>query len=516
MGPPGHDGADGNDGAVGAPGAPGLAGPTGATGPTGPTGATGATGQMGPPGNDGADGNDGAVGAPGAIGLTGPTGPTGPTGARGQMGPPGNDGAEGPEGPQGPSGAVGGWPAVLRANRTTGLTNPRIDTGQHLQVGNGTPTATGQIASADTLDIASDSDVRLIATAEAICNGVAGASFTSCTAPVGGIGTGDVLVAARGGVLIQAGSDTPGVSATTGDVDVVGSNIIRFVPGVSVNIEGAAPFFSMFEAAASTPSMITGQSLYWTRNDALQSPMFTDDGNVDHDLLAGRLIAITAYTAGTGATHNFNARTTFVLVDLQGGGAGGYGCAAAAASQCIACSGGGAGAFQIARYTLSSPGGSGTYTVGAGGAAGGAASPSDPGDGGDTTFTIGADVATAGGASAASATAMASGTAAIASAQLSFGGFPSVTGGWTSIRACDGHPGQIGIRLQGLSGIGGAGGAAGSGSTGGGPRATAGTGLNPPTGSTGAGGGGALTLSAVARAGGVGRGGYIIVYEYEF
>jgi hypothetical protein len=350
--------------------------------------------------------------------------------------------------------------------------------------------------------------------------GVSGAALESGLV-AGNIGIGDVVLNASSGIGVRAGSGQIAVaSVASGEYDVAVDGIIRFVPGVSFNLEGPAPFLSMFEVAASTPSMIAGQGLFWIRDDAAQSPMFTDDTNVDHDLLSGRIVAITHYTSGAAAAHAFNARTTLIVVECQGGGSGGYGCPAATAGNLIAASGGAGGGYVKAVHVFASPGpANATYTVGAGGAGGAGASPSDPGDGGDTTFALsgGVNVITAGGGTATSQAPMANGATVTAStAQQSGGGVATTGGSWAYRVNIDGHGGGFGVRYSGTVGLSGRGGASGSGSMGGRERSTGGGGLGPLGTPLGVGGGGGISVGGTARAGAPGTGGWITVWEYEF
>lgn len=131
----------------------------------------------------------------------------------------------------------------------------------------------------------------------------------------------------------------------------------------AVQIEGTSPFLVFDEVASSSATVSAGHGMFWVRNDAPSVPMFTDDTNVDHEILLGKLIARTVLTSGTGATFNHaTGAKTCIIKGVGGGGAGGG--AAAAAGSGGAC--GGSATYGERRFTIAAS--TSTYTVGAAGA----------------------------------------------------------------------------------------------------------------------------------------------------
>lgn len=170
----------------------------GATGPTGLVGATGATGATGP---------QGEPGEAAAQGATGPTGPTGPTGA---TGPAGADSmVAGPTGPEGPTGADSTVPGPTGATGPVGATGPtgpesvayaintQASTSYTLQLSDAGRFITFGSLSATTLTVPANATVAF-----AVGTRIAFAQ----------IGTGQVTVAASGGVTVNA---DPGLKIAT-------------------------------------------------------------------------------------------------------------------------------------------------------------------------------------------------------------------------------------------------------------------------------------------------------------
>jgi Protein of unknown function (DUF2793) len=187
-----------------------------------------------------------------------------------------------------------------------------------------------------------------------------------------------------------------------------------------------------------------------------------------------------------------------LLVEVIGGGGGGGGVTGVAAA--VGAGGGGGGGGSARELLDVSATASVVVTVGAGGIAG-ALTGGVGGTGGTTLF--GALCSATGGAGGA-------GMVAAATLLIANGGAPgSGTGGTTNAQ---GSAGGIGLRLSGTIGVAGSGGCS---VLGGGPLgvAVAGNGANGVT--PGSGGGGAFSNAAVARTGGVGANGYIIVWEFE-
>jgi len=218
---------------------------------------------------------------------------------------------------------------------------------------------------------------------------------------------------------------------------------------------------------------------------------------------AGRLIATTVYTSGSG-THTYDARCRRALVRMKGGGGGGGG--AGTADGNIG-SGGGEGGLE--ELDITSVPTSSAYAVGAAGTAG-AATP-DPGTaggtGGDTTFHDGSVTRTASGG--------VGGAVGGTMAEPGNGGAVDSIGGTVSY-SCRGAPGEHGFydttngTAHGGTGGGTGGGKGGFGGTQG---TTSEAGVAAGTNSGGGGGGGSRPASP-AVAGGAGAAGYIIVEEY--
>lgn len=202
---------------------------------------------------------------------------------------------------------------------------------------------------------------------------------------------------------------------------------------------------------------------------------------------AGRLLAVTAFTAS--GTWTANVSTASAIIEVVGGGGGGAGSSVATNSG----AGGGGGGYS--RLYTSSQGASQTVTIGAGGTAGTNA-PGNGGTGGTSSF--GALVSATGGAGG------------NASGATSFGQGGAGGVGSSGTFNSTGGPGIAGVYITGLSSTSGAG---GNSVLGGGAigvtSATAGnTGGNYGGGGSGAGGVG-------ANVGGAGAGGIVIVYEYS-
>ncbi len=221
-------------------------------------------------------------------------------------------------------------------------------------------------------------------------------------------------------------------------------------------------------------------------------------GDASWATVPGRLLAFTVYVTGSG-NHTWNTNTTAALIRVVGGGGGGGGVSGGAA-QSAAAGGGGAGAC-VEKYTTGLTGGAtAAYAVGAGGA-GGTAGANNGSNGTDSTFTLAVALTAGGGVGG---TAMAAGTALGIAAGGSGG---TASNGDINISGGDGGPGFRVSASGGLSGYG------GGSFTGGGPRGIANAAGNAGA-AYGAGGGGAATVGNTDRAGGDGKVGCIMVWEF--
>lgn len=229
-------------------------------------------------------------------------------------------------------------------------------------------------------------------------------------------------------------------------------------------------------------------------------------------LTSGRLIATRIITATGAGTYTPTSGTSVVEIELVGGGGGGGGSAAPGSGNIAAARGGGGGAICIKRLSANFAGAS--YSVGAKGG-GGAAGNNAGSAGGSTTFTDTAGsptVYTAGGGAGGS------GGGAVST-------FPSLGGGMaaggSSTNGDINVPGWPSAHVffalsatQALSGAGannryGAGGGSVSGFS------NASTAGNNASGKGAGGSGACCTGTGVAKAGGDGADGMIIIREYS-
>lgn len=217
---------------------------------------------------------------------------------------------------------------------------------------------------------------------------------------------------------------------------------------------------------------------------------------------AGRLIAATALS-GSG-THNFNASTARIVVELKGGGGGGAGAGTAADK---GAAGGGEGALIVVHRT--SPGSSMSFSVGGGGSAGGT-TPTAGGSGSSSSVTISGSTYTAGGGGG-GAQAQGTGGNGMGGAGGSASG--ATTGRLKAIRGAPGGCTPIINADAATAFLSGAGGGQGGGLA----RLHDGTEGAGQAGAAGSGGGGSggFNSGTGAVSGGAGGSGYIVVYEYS-
>lgn len=226
----------------------------------------------------------------------------------------------------------------------------------------------------------------------------------------------------------------------------------------------------------------------------------------------GGLLGIQIFTSGTAQTYTPTSGTNNIVIELIGGGAGGGGTAATSGTQAAAGGGGGAGGY-LRKLVTGMSGLTGTYTVGAA-ANGGSAGNNNGTAGNNTTFQINSITYTAQGGSAGGGSPASAGTGSLG------------TGG------AGGSPTTGDLNVSG--GIGGTGAVINSGgiviavNAAGGVSPLYSTQSTPVTFNVGAstagsdgglyGGGGAGAYSQgtqTAKAGGNGRPGLIIVWEYS-
>jgi hypothetical protein len=214
----------------------------------------------------------------------------------------------------------------------------------------------------------------------------------------------------------------------------------------------------------------------------------------------GGLRSFQIFKTGTGATYTKPANVTSILVQMVAGGGAGGGAASGVSG---AAAGGGGGGGGFVQKFIASAASTYTYTVGAGGTAGTAGN--NPGNaGGNTTFSGLTDAAVGG----SGGNGMASTSTAIANVALGgLGGDVNPT----DTLAISGGAGQTGIVTLGV-GASGSGGYSqfGSASL---PRAVSAAGVIGV--GFGSGGSGGFTLTATDRAGGVGAGGLIVIWEFS-
>jgi hypothetical protein len=219
----------------------------------------------------------------------------------------------------------------------------------------------------------------------------------------------------------------------------------------------------------------------------------------------GSLLSVTYHTSST--THNFNSRTRFALVEVQGGGAG----AGTVGNTSGAATSGGGGAGGYTRKFFSTAGiSSGTVVVGAGGAS--------ATNGGDSSWSDGTNTLTGSGGTASTSV---TGTTTFQFAPGGAGG--GASGGDVNINGAYGLAGaSAGPALEGAGNASVASGAGGNSQlgNGGGGRTfslsaapISATGLNG-TGRGSGGGGGAVSLSGGGVSGGAGTSGTVIVWEF--
>lgn len=290
------------------------------------------------------------------------------------------------------------------------------------------------------------------------------------------------------GLLTQTAADTftgRTITGTSNQISVSNGN------GVSGNPTLSVPANAQLSVAKLTN--LTTNGIVLTSGS---------DGTLSAVASSYLFFAKTTLISGTAATYTTPSGVRAIFVQLVGGGGGGGG-VDGVGSQAAFSPGGNGGGY--AEKFITSPSATYTYTIGDGGA-GGAAGANAGSTGGTTSFTDGGATNMTGPGGNGGGT-MASGTAVAiqqpnTSLVIGTGGTINLNGGF----------GSYGIRLSATMGAGGAGGASILGIIDSrGPLAAAGTNAA----NFGVGGGGAGTIDATDRAGGLGGQGIIYVWEYK-
>lgn len=131
-------------------------------------------------------------------------------------------------------------------------------------------------------------------------------------ATLSAISTGTTSLAA--GTLFQASAGSGMQLSTSGGA-------IQIQPTTLLDVSGSGPFVRVSESSASTPSVGAGNGMYWVKNDAPSNPMFTDDTEVDRQLVAASTVAVgdTIVTDGTTwktwSDVHFTAATTTIVTN---------------------------------------------------------------------------------------------------------------------------------------------------------------------------------------------------------
>ena len=295
------------------------------------------------------------------------------------------------------------------------------------------------------------------------------------------------------------GSFTPNITALT-------NGMTLYVRAANANAT-ATPTFTPNSGAVAAATIVKGNNLALVAGDIAGAGHWCEfqyDSTLTKWVLlnpsagilgnAGRLINVQVFAAAGTSTYTPTVGTNSVVVEVQGGGASGGGAAATGATQSSAGTPGTSGSYGKGRFTSAFAGV--TVTVGAGGVAGAAGASGN--NGGSSSF--GALLTAPGGNL---------GTFGVASTPP-FAGFvvaaPAVATGGTIINV-QGSQGVIALVLTASTASNSQGGSSvfGPGLTGNGVAA-----VSPGTGGPGA----ANTQSLAAAAGGAGKSGIVVVWEY--
>lgn len=300
----------------------------------------------------------------------------------------------------------------------------------------------------------------------------------------------------------------PGVTVDAhGRITAIQDNAINLsIAAVSGLGSGVATFLgtptSANLAAALTDETGTGANVFAT-SPTLVTPLLGTpaSGNATNMSHTGKVVAITSLTTGTGATFTPNAATTAMWVRIRGAGGGGGG---AAQSPVMAAAGGGGGSGGYSEKFYTSVAASYLYSIATGGAGGLAGNNNGTAGSGATTFDNSGSIITVNQGSGGTGCAAGNVVAGVAGGN----GAGVSTGGDVN---AGGAPGGFSFIVSGLIAFSGVGGSCLEGG-GGLSRSTeaagaAGTGI-------GSGGSGACCLGTTARAGGAGKDGKILIWEF--
>ena len=215
---------------------------------------------------------------------------------------------------------------------------------------------------------------------------------------------------------------------------------------------------------------------------------------------------VTVLLKGTAATFTTNTSTRYLQIRLVGGGGGGGGVTGAATPAGAMGAGGGSGGY-CEKWVTATGALALTYTVGVNGTGGSTAGGNgNPG----TASTIAVSGTTYTGQGGSGGLGMTTGTSVI----INIGGVGGAVSTNCDINAA-GANGLFAWRTAGATGLSGSGGESQWGRSGLGRTHTGGAGTGNDAIGYGAGGGGALTISAVNRPGGGGAPGLIVIEEYS-
>lgn len=289
-------------------------------------------------------------------------------------------------------------------------------------------------------------------------------------------GTNASLTASDGGIFYStatAGAILPG-TATAGQIPRSGAN--------------SAPSWSTatYPATAGTSgNVLTSDGTNW-----ISSPASGGSG----------INTVNVQVFKTSGTYTPTSGMKYCIVEMQAGGGGGGGSASTTSSQLAYGGGGGGGEYAREIYDAASIGAGNSVTIGAGGA-GGTAGANNGSVGGTTTFK---SISLAGGSGGGGGTAsgVLGGAAGGAGGTTGAGALFKVRGGW-------GERSQFSFGTITLPGSGGT----SYFSEGNVALVTSGNGT-AGTGFGGGGGGGSSFTSSVARSGGAGSAGIVIITEY--
>ena len=167
------------------------------------------------------------------------------------------------------------WAQILTNSNNSGAFNPHIDSPQYLGYGNEA-----------TIAGFASGDIR----ASANWSFVGAGSFNVVSSGASINSSGVVQITTTTGDVNVQGDTNVDLLSVTGNVTAACSasgGLISLTPGISGYVEILTNgFLQLVEESSSGPSVAAGRGMFWVRSDAPNVPMFTDDTNVDHDLVA--------------------------------------------------------------------------------------------------------------------------------------------------------------------------------------------------------------------------------------